>query len=87
MMAQLAEAGKLTLDDVRELEKTIKTIERQRKRKGSRNDQRACQSPLAIHSVRDCGGVADVMCRKNHASIRYWIWFSASIKFLIRSRC
>ena len=31
MMAQLAEAGKLTLDDVRELEKTIKTIERQQK--------------------------------------------------------
>jgi len=30
MMAQLAEAGKLTLDDVRELEKTIKTIERQK---------------------------------------------------------
>src|SRR3954464_3270630 len=27
MMQQLAEAGKLTLDDVRELEKTIKTIE------------------------------------------------------------
>ena len=36
MMAQLAEAGKLTLDDVRELEKTIKTLEEQkaqRKRK------------------------------------------------------
>src|SRR5688500_1566510 len=31
MMAQLAEAGKLTLDDVRELEKTIKTIEQQQK--------------------------------------------------------
>jgi predicted transcriptional regulator len=31
MMAQLAEAGKLTLDDVRELEKPIKTIERQQK--------------------------------------------------------
>ena len=31
MMAQLAEAGKLTLDDVRELEKTIKTIERLQK--------------------------------------------------------
>ena len=29
MMAQLAEAGKLTLDDVRELEKTIKAIEAQ----------------------------------------------------------
>src|SRR5690242_20654985 len=28
MMAQLAEAGKLTLDDVRELEKTIKALDR-----------------------------------------------------------
>jgi BlaI family penicillinase repressor len=31
MMAQLAEAGKLTLDDVRELEKTIKKLDRPRK--------------------------------------------------------
>src|SRR5580692_876906 len=31
MMAQLAEAGKLTLDDVRELEKVIKKLDRQRK--------------------------------------------------------
>ena len=30
MMAQLAEAGKLTLDDVRELEKTIKRLDQQR---------------------------------------------------------
>jgi predicted transcriptional regulator len=30
MMAQLAEAGKLTLDDVRELEKTIKRLEREK---------------------------------------------------------
>ncbi len=29
MMAQLAEAGKVTLDDVRELEKTIKRLERE----------------------------------------------------------
>ena len=34
MMAQLAEAGRLTLDDVRELERTIKTIERQQKAEG-----------------------------------------------------
>ena len=33
MMAQLAEAGKLTLDDVRELEKTIKRLEGGRKSK------------------------------------------------------
>jgi BlaI family penicillinase repressor len=31
MMAQLAEAGKLTRDDIRELEKTIASIERQHK--------------------------------------------------------
>src|ERR1700720_3511231 len=30
MMAQLAEAGKITLDDVRELEKTIKSLNRNR---------------------------------------------------------
>ena len=32
MMAQLAEAGKLTLDDVRELEKTVKRIRRKTER-------------------------------------------------------
>ncbi|MGH9664078.1 MAG: BlaI/MecI/CopY family transcriptional regulator [Bryobacteraceae bacterium] len=37
MMAQLAEAGKLNLDDVRELEKTLRNFEREQKRKGSAN--------------------------------------------------
>ena len=32
MMAQLAEAGKLTLDDVRELEKVIKKLDREQKK-------------------------------------------------------
>jgi BlaI family penicillinase repressor len=31
MMAQLAEAGKLTLDDVRELEKTIRKLDKEQK--------------------------------------------------------
>jgi BlaI family transcriptional regulator, penicillinase repressor len=31
MMAQLAESGRLTMDDVRELEKTIKRVEQQKK--------------------------------------------------------
>src|SRR5437773_10453256 len=31
MMAQLAEAGKLTLDDVRQFEKTIKKLEKEKK--------------------------------------------------------
>jgi len=34
MMAQLAEAGKLTRDDLREIEKTIKRLEQQRKTPG-----------------------------------------------------
>jgi BlaI family transcriptional regulator, penicillinase repressor len=34
MMAQLAEAGKLTLDDVRELEMTIRSLKSQSKRAG-----------------------------------------------------
>jgi BlaI family penicillinase repressor len=34
MMAQLAEAGKLTLDDVRELEKTIKKLDLPQKAEG-----------------------------------------------------
>ena len=34
MMAQLAEAGKLTLDDVRELENTIKKLDQKQKSEG-----------------------------------------------------
>jgi predicted transcriptional regulator len=41
MMAQLAEAGKLTLDDVRELEKTLEKLESDQQKKGRviRNDR------------------------------------------------
>src|SRR6266851_5608807 len=39
MMAQLAEAGKLTLDDVRELEKTIKKLDQQRKAERTRESK------------------------------------------------
>ena len=39
MMAQLAEAGKLTLDDVRELEKTIKKLDRQHKTERTRESK------------------------------------------------
>ena len=35
MMAQLADSGKLTPDDVRELEKTIKKLKAQRKQEGT----------------------------------------------------
>jgi len=39
MMAQLAEAGKLTMDDVRELEKTLRKLELERKGKAAPNDR------------------------------------------------
>ena len=39
MMAQLAEAGKLTLDDVRELEKTIKRLDAQQKTERERDSK------------------------------------------------
>jgi BlaI family transcriptional regulator, penicillinase repressor len=39
MMAQLAEAGKLTLEDIRELEATIKKQQQQQSRKGDRDSQ------------------------------------------------
>jgi predicted transcriptional regulator len=39
MMAQLAEAGKLTIDDVRELEKTIKNLEAQKKAERTRKSK------------------------------------------------
>jgi BlaI family penicillinase repressor len=39
MMAQLAEAGKLTLDDVRELEKTLKKLELKQKAERTRESK------------------------------------------------
>jgi BlaI family penicillinase repressor len=36
MMAQLAEAGKLTMSDVRELQKTVQELEAERRREGKR---------------------------------------------------
>ena len=39
MMAQLAEAGKLTMDDVRELEKTIKKLDQQHKAERKRESK------------------------------------------------
>jgi BlaI family transcriptional regulator, penicillinase repressor len=39
MMAQLAEAGKLTLDDVRELEKTVRKLEAQQKAERKRESK------------------------------------------------
>jgi uncharacterized protein (TIGR03435 family) len=28
-------------------------------------------------------GLLTLMCRRNHAGVRYWLWFSASVKFFV----
>ena len=33
--------------------------------------------------VAIAAGSLTVMCRKNHASVHYWLWFGASVKFLV----
>jgi len=32
-------------------------------------------------------GLLTLVCEKNHARARYWLWFAASVKFLIPFRC
>ncbi len=39
MVSQLAEAGKLTRDDIKELQKTVDRVEKQRSKKGSRHER------------------------------------------------
>ena len=59
MMAQLAEAGKLTLDDVRELEKTIKKLDASRRNeRGGEMIGELTEPSLAIDAVRGRGGAA-----------------------------
>ncbi len=40
-------------------------------------------SSLAIHGVRSGGGLLTLAFRKNHAGVRFWLWLSASLKFLL----
>src|ERR1700735_1833916 len=84
MMAQLAEAGKLTLEDVRELEMTIKNLDLNQK--GSKETGLEMLRELANHLWQSTlfAGVVALLTfafRRNRAQVRYWLWFSASLKF------
>ena len=74
MMAQLAEAGKLTRDDIRELEKSIQKYEEQRKAGGrgrNPNDWRNHESPLAIDDLRSRRRAPSASAfRKSRAEVR-----------------
>jgi len=73
MMAQLAEAGKLTLRTCGSWRR------RSKKRKGSGIEM--TNHLVAIDFVRGMAGLATLAFRKNRAQVRYWLWFSASFKF------
>lgn len=60
MMAQLAEAGKLTRDDIRELEKTIEKQNRERKHhRTSRTSEPAERSEQAKRRTNEHGGESE----------------------------
>jgi bla regulator protein blaR1 len=83
MMAQLVESGRLTLDDIRELEKAAAEAD-SRKACGNRNDYPVPHQPsLAGIMLRAFGGIGGVRPSREFAEDRYWVWLSASLKFLI----
>ena len=79
-MAHLIETGKLTLDDIKDAEKTLRALRRRSERENERSDQ----SCLAIDTVR-CSGLAGRgnLLRNNRAQARYAVWLTASVKFLV----
>ena len=86
MMAQLVESGKLTLDDIRELEKAVAETERQRKAERQTNEMMA--EFIVNHLWQSScfvllAGLLAFVLRKNSPKVRYWVWLSASLKFLV----
>ena len=86
MMAQLIESGKLTLDDIRELEKAAAELTGSEKRKGAEIEM---TTPFIVNHLwqSSCfallAGLLAFVLRKNSPKVRYWVWLSASLKFLV----
>ncbi len=87
VMAHLLEADELTLKDIQEIEKSpLRKLPRRRQIKMTLPDlvaSRNCEPSLAIDYVRRSRVAAHTRAQENRASVRYWIWFAASVKFLI----
>ena len=85
IMAHLIESGTLTLEDVREAEKTL--LKLAGGRRTNRNEP-GYLSPFADHLWQSTlfAGVAGLLTlalRRNHARVRHGLWLAASCKFLI----
>ena len=93
-MAHLIDAGKLTLKDVQEAERTLRKLANER---SAIDDLSAARgqgpSPMMIFSAVAAHlastlfalviGLATLMLRRNHAAIRHALWMVASFKFLV----
>ena len=79
VMAHFIESGKLTLDDIKEAEKLVNALSGRE----SSNERRVHRSSLAILAVCGLRLAVDLLLRKEGANVRYWIWFAASVKFLM----
>src|SRR6185312_6903005 len=81
MMAQLVESGRLTLEDIRELEKPATES-------GESGEGEMTVPFIANHLWQSsgfalAGGLLAFVLRRNSPRVRYWIWLSASLKFLV----
>ena len=74
-MAQLIETGNLTLEDVKEAEQLLRNWRRKMDAAASHIWQSSVVALVAAALA--------LMLRNNRASVRYWIWFAASMKFLV----
>ena len=92
VMAHLIESGKLTLEDVKEAEKTLRKLARKDNITMIPKYLSAMWSAVApalgnhlwqstLFAVM--AGLLTLLLRKNHARTRYWLWLTASAKFLI----
>ena len=92
VMAHLIESGQLTLEDVKEAEKTLRKLERKDNIEMTPANLSAMWSDigpaLGNHLWQStlfagAAGLLALTLRKNQARARYWVWLAASVKFLI----
>ena len=96
VMARLIESGQLTLEDVKEAEKTSPQTGEEGQNEMTPEHLsailptmwREIAPALGNHLWQStvfaaAAGLLTLILRKNHARARYWLWLAASVKFLI----
>ena len=91
VMAHLIESGRLSLEDVREAEKTLRKLpasvrRKARKEKKTRIEMTATLLANHLWQSTIVAGVAwliTMALRRNSAGARHGVWLAASLKFLV----